>query len=66
MIELHTQIFESKGKRQFAILPYEEFVALQKLLADAQDLLDLREAKIAEGDAETVSLEAVKALLGAP
>ena len=64
MIELHPQILEKNGKREFAVLPYQEFIALQEVLADAQDLLDLREAKIAEGDAETTSLDAVKVLLG--
>ena len=42
----------------------EEFEALQELLADAQDLIDLREAKEAEGDAPTLSLEEVKQQLG--
>ena len=64
MIELHPQILENNGKRQFAVLPYDEFIALQEILADAQDLLDLREANKAEGQAETMSLEGVKALLG--
>ncbi len=63
MIALRPQILESNGKRQFAVLPYEEFVALQQFLADVQDLLDLREAKSVEGDAATMSLEAVKTLL---
>jgi len=64
MIELHPQILESNGKREFAVLPYEEFIALQEILADAQDLLELREAKSAEKDVETVSLDSVKTLLG--
>jgi len=64
MLELHPQILENNGKRQFAVLPYDEFIALQEILADAQDLIDLREAKKAEGQAETVSLDGVKALLG--
>ncbi len=46
------------------MLPYDEFIALQEILADAQDLIDLREAKKAEGQAETMSLDGVKALLG--
>jgi len=45
------------------VLPYEKFIALQEILADAQDLLDLREAKSAESNEETISLDAVKALL---
>ena len=64
MLELHPQILENHGKRQFAVLPYDEFIALQEILADAQDLIDLREAKKAEGEAETMSLDGLKALLG--
>ena len=45
MFELHPQILEKEVKREFVVLPYEEFLALQQVLADAQDLIDLREAK---------------------
>ena len=64
MIQLHPQILENNGKRQFAVLPYDEFIALQEILADAQDLIDLREAKKTEVQAESMSLDGVKALLG--
>ena len=42
MLTLHPDILVKNGKKQFAVLPYEEFVALQERLADAEDLLDLR------------------------
>jgi hypothetical protein len=29
---LHPEILKKKGKKQFAVLPYEEFVALQEWL----------------------------------
>ena len=64
MLELHPEILQKNGKKEFVVLPYEEFVALQELLADAEDVLDLRAAKQAEQDAPTVSLEAVKNELG--
>ena len=35
MIELHPEILEKDGKKQFVILPYEEFAAIQEALADA-------------------------------
>ena len=63
-LALHPEFLVKNGKREFVVLPYEEFEALQELLADAQDLIDLREAKEAEGDAPTVSLEEVKRQLG--
>jgi hypothetical protein len=49
---------------EFVILPYDEFVALQRLLADAQDLADLRDAVRVEADAPTISLEELKSELG--
>lgn len=64
MIRLHPEFLTKDGKKEFAVLPYEEFVALQILLADAADVLDLREAKGEEGSAETVPLSAVKKTLG--
>jgi len=64
MLELHTQILEKEGKREFVVLPYEEFLALQQVLADAQDLIDLREAKNAEQHEPTMELNEVKKLLG--
>lgn len=63
MLELHPQILEKEGKREFIVLPYEEFLALQQILADAQDLIDLREAKNAEQYAPTMELNEVKKLL---
>ena len=63
-LALHPEFLVKNGKREFVVLPYEEFEALQEVLADAQDLIDLREAKEAEGDAVSASLEEVKRELG--
>lgn len=54
--ELHPEILAKNGRNEFAVLPYEEFVALEEWLADVEDLLDLRDAKQAEHDAPTNSL----------
>ena len=43
-IELHPEIVRKNGK-SVVVLPYEEFVALQEILSDYEDLLDLRAAK---------------------
>ena len=64
MIKLHPEVLKKNGVNEFVILPYDEFVALQKLLADAQDLTDLREAVRVEGGAPTISLEELKTELG--
>jgi PHD/YefM family antitoxin component YafN of YafNO toxin-antitoxin module len=63
-MELHPEFLVKNGKREFAILPYEEFELLQEMLEDARDLLELREAKAEEADAPTMSLEEVKKRLG--
>ena len=64
MIELHPEILIKDGKKEFVVLPYEEFVALQELLTDAEDILDLRTAKQQEHDETSVLLEDVKRDLG--
>jgi len=64
MISLHPEFLTKDGKKQFAVLPYEEFVALQEVLADAADLIDLREAKAEEASAGAVPLSEVKERLG--
>lgn len=61
---LNARILVKDGKRQFAVLPYEEFVALQKRLADAEDLLELRKAKRAEGKKRSIPLAEAKHRLG--
>ena len=57
MIEIHPEILEKNGEKQFVILPYEEFVALQEALADADDLVALRSAKKEEHDAPSLPLD---------
>jgi hypothetical protein len=64
MIELHPKYLIENGKREFVVLPYDEFVALRELLEDAADLLDLREAMANEADSETLTLSEVKPVLG--
>ena len=60
MITLHPEFLTKESKKEFVVLPYEEFVALQDLLDDAEDVLDLRAAKQEEKDKPSVSLDDVK------
>jgi hypothetical protein len=64
MVTLHPEILRKNGKKQFAVLPYEEFVALQEWLADVEDLLELRKAKRAECKKPSISLATAKRKLG--
>jgi hypothetical protein len=43
---LHPQFIEQNGKKAYAILPYEEFVAMNEALEDALDQAALNEAKL--------------------
>lgn len=54
--ELHPEILTKNGRKEFAVLPYEEFIALQEWLEDLEDLVDLRAAKESEHDAATIPL----------
>jgi hypothetical protein len=58
-IELHPSFIEREGKREYAVLPYEEFEKLQSFIEDAQDLFALRQAK-AEDDGEHLSLAEIE------
>ena len=60
MASLHVNYIEKDGKKEFVVIPYEEFIELQEQLADYEDLRELRKAKAAEGTAPTVSLEEAK------
>jgi hypothetical protein len=57
---LHPQIIEKEGKKEFVVLPYEEFLPLQEQIKDYEDLKDLRCAKDEELDAPTTPLSEVK------
>ena len=60
MIELHPEYLSKNGKKEFVVLPYEEFEALQELLEDLEDLIDLRNAKLEDADKPSISLAEVK------
>ena len=64
MITLHPNILERDGQKAFAVLPYEEFIKIQEILEDYEDLITLRQAKNREGHAPAVSLHDAKHLLG--
>ena len=64
MVTLHPNILEQEGQKQFVVLPYSEFIALQEELQAFYDLKELREAKKEEGDAPTISLEEAMKELG--
>lgn len=64
-MSIHPQIIEKEGKKEFVVLPYEEFLAMKEHLEDYEDLKDLREAKAEEAQAPTTPLSEIRGdLLG--
>ncbi len=63
MIKLHPKILEKDGKKEFAVIPYEELVKIQEDLDDYESLKALRKAKTKEANAKTVSLKEAKKIL---
>jgi hypothetical protein len=60
MVALHAQIIKKNGKKEYAILPYEEFLKVQEALDEFEDLRCLREAKEMEKDAPTIGMAELK------
>ena len=63
-MKLHPEILRKDGKEQFAVLPWEEFVALQELLEDAADLLEIQRARADDSDEPSVPLAEVMRRFG--
>ncbi|NJO81002.1 MAG: type II toxin-antitoxin system Phd/YefM family antitoxin [Cyanobacteria bacterium RM1_2_2] len=65
-MELHPKFLIKDGQRQFAVIPYEEFLALQEFLEEIEDLMALRAAKQKEADQPTVPLAEVQQMVEQP
>jgi PHD/YefM family antitoxin component YafN of YafNO toxin-antitoxin module len=63
MIELHPEFITKNGQKEFAVLPYQEFLKLQEILEDLEDLRDLRSAEEQDKDSPDYSLQEVKKIL---
>lgn len=63
-MELHPKILEKEGKKEFVILPYEEFLEVQEALEDLEDLRELRNEKNESSDQPSISIDQVKKDLG--
>jgi hypothetical protein len=63
MIELHPNYLTKNSQKEFVVLPYEEFLAIQELLDDLEDLKDLRTAKKEEYEQPTITIAEVKQML---
>jgi PHD/YefM family antitoxin component YafN of YafNO toxin-antitoxin module len=63
MIQLHPEFLTKNGNKEFAVLPYEEFIKIQELLEDLQDLQDLRQARKEEENSPSIPISEVKKML---
>ncbi len=63
MVSMSPQVLEKNGKKEFVILPYEDFLKMQEELECYNDLRILREAKQEEQNASSVSFEEAKNIL---
>lgn len=43
---MKAQIIEKHGKKEFAVIPYKDFLLMQEELEDYHDLRELRKAKV--------------------
>ena len=66
MLELHPEFLTKDGKKEFAVIPYEEYLKLQEMLEDLEDLRDLRLAVAEDEDSPDFSLNEVKEMLDLP
>ncbi len=66
MSSLNIQIIKKNGKKEYVVMPYEEFLRVQEELDDYKNLRCLREAKESEQYAPTVNLEDLKKHLKTP
>jgi len=57
---VNAQIIKKNGKKEYAVLPYEEFQKMQDELASYEDLRCLREAKMKEKEAPTIGIAELK------
>jgi hypothetical protein len=65
LLPLHPEILSKNGEPQFAVIPYEEFRAIEEFLEDKEDAIVFREAKAEHKGGKTKSLRDLEAELSA-
>ena len=60
MVTLNAQIIKKEGKKEYAVIIYEEFLKIQEELNNYDDLRFLRKAKTAEKNAPTLGIDELK------
>ena len=60
MIQLHTEILKKGNKKEFAIIPFDEYKKLMEYIEDLEDLAELRKLKKVSAKEKTIAIEIVK------
>lgn len=63
-MSIHPQIIEKDGRKEFVVLPYEEFLQMQEEIENYEDLRTLREEKATAHAEPTRSLDEVLKEIG--
>jgi PHD/YefM family antitoxin component YafN of YafNO toxin-antitoxin module len=63
-MSIHPQVIEKEGKKEFVVLPYEEFIALTEAVEDYEDLRTLRAEKAESGHEPVKTLDEVLREIG--
>jgi PHD/YefM family antitoxin component YafN of YafNO toxin-antitoxin module len=58
-MSIHPQVIEKNGRKEFVVLPYEEFLQMQAEIEDYEDLKTLRDEKAISHPEPTRSLDSV-------
>jgi hypothetical protein len=61
---LYPEYITRAGKKEYAVLPYEEFLALQEEIEQAEDILALRAVRQENANAPGISMDEMKQRLG--
>jgi len=61
---LHPQVIEKEGRKEFVVLPYDEFLQLQEAVEDFEDLRELRKEREESMGMSTKSLKEMGKELG--
>lgn len=63
MLNLNPELITKDGKPMFAMIPYEQFLAIKEILENFQDLQYLRATKQEEYNQPAIDLKDVKQML---
>lgn len=66
MMDVHPQFLEKNGEKEFVVLPYGEFRALEERLEDLEDLVALYRAREENHGQRSYSINEVREELGLP